>query len=52
MARAPSSLQRIPARFMRCWTRCLAADSTTPEPTGKPWSQYVEYRIRSALVRK
>ena len=35
MARAPKSLQRMPARFIRCWTRCLAADSTAPEPMGK-----------------
>ena len=36
MPRPPASDQRIPARFIRCWTRCLASDSTAPEPIGKP----------------
>src|SRR5437588_3869 len=36
MARAPSSLQRMPARFMRCWTRCLAADYPYMLATMKP----------------
>ena len=49
MARAPSSDQRQPARFMRCWTRCLAEASTAPEPIGKCWSRKVAYCMRSEL---
>jgi hypothetical protein len=44
--------QRLPARFMRCWTRCLAEASTAPEPMGKCCSRKVGYGMRVAFEVK
>src|SRR6266852_5024953 len=47
MARAPSSLQRMPARFIRSWTRCLAPPSTAPLATGSPRLRNMGYCQRA-----
>ena len=44
MARAPRSDQREPARFMRCWTRCFAEASTTPDPIAAAYTDWLRKR--------
>jgi amino acid efflux transporter len=52
MARAPRSLQRMPERLRRSWTRRLASASTAPEPMGRPRWRKDGYCMRAALARK
>ena len=39
MALAPSTVQRMPARFNRAPTTCLQPTSTPPEETHRPWAR-------------